>query len=76
MSKFNNKEDFKDRPEIYSLLTELEVACDSTDSLKLLKIHVLLDRLKQLNISFKAEEKSETITNNSLTQTETSSIIN
>jgi hypothetical protein len=52
MSIFNNKEDFKDRPEVYKMLTALEVAHAKQDEFS---AAVLLTRLKQKNINIVAE---------------------
>ena len=54
MELFNNKADFADRPEVLKLLTGLEEAHKAQDDLK---SAVLLTRLKQLNITVKAEDK-------------------
>lgn len=59
MSKLSNKDDFKDKPEVYSLLTELEAACYSSDLLAQVKVQVLINKLKKHNISFKAQENGE-----------------
>ena len=77
MALLNNKEKFSDRLEIYNLLTELETACASTDILAPVKVHVLLGKLKTLNITFKTqEENNETITKKALTENETNATIN
>lgn len=76
MSKFSNKEAFKDNKEVYALLTELDEACNSTDSLVALRVHVLLGKLKTHGITFEATKEIETSVKKDLTETEISSTIN
>ena len=52
MQVFINKDDFKDRPEVYKMLTALEVAHAKQDEFS---AAVLLTRLKQKNIDIVAE---------------------
>ena len=76
MSKFSNKETFKDNTEVYALLTELDDACNSTDILAPIKVQVLLDKLKKLSISFKEEKEKAITSRKSLTPSTESTIIN
>lgn len=53
MSIFKNKEDFKDRPKVYDILTALEKAHARQDELA---CAILLTKLKNENITLKHEE--------------------
>jgi len=52
MALFNNKDDFKDRPEVYRILTALEVAHAKQDELS---ASILLTRLAQYGIKLVEE---------------------
>ena len=52
----NNKENFKDRPEIYNLLTALETAHQKQDELAL---SIVLTQLEQKNIKIIVDKKAE-----------------
>ena len=54
MELFTNKDQFADRPEVLKLLKGLEEAHKDQDELK---ASILLTKLKQLNITVKAESK-------------------
>ena len=51
MGQLTNKESFIDKPDIYQLLTELEIALKNKDTLAPIAVEHILNKLKTFNIT-------------------------